>query len=94
MLKATINRFSPLEPQVRIRRMVQRWGSCTPTGTITLNPALVQAAPACIDYVLAHELTHLLEPAHSARFYQLMTNVMPDWRHRRERLATAAVRWS
>jgi len=93
-LQKTVAAFDALRPHVRIRRMTRRWGSCARSGSITLNPALVQAPPACIDYVLAHEMTHLLELAHSARFYRLLNEAMPDWRPRRERLAAAVVRWS
>jgi predicted metal-dependent hydrolase len=82
-----------LEPVVKVRLMTQRWGSCSSRGVITLNPTLIQTPPACIDYVLAHELVHLLEPSHSTRFYRLLDRVMPSWRERRHRLARAAVRW-
>jgi hypothetical protein len=68
-------------------------GSCTIRRTITLNPALVQAPPSCIDYVLVHELVHLLEPGHTPRFYRLLARAMPDWRARQERLARAEIRW-
>jgi predicted metal-dependent hydrolase len=83
-----------LEYQVRIRRMTRRWGSCTARGVITLNPLLIQASLSCVDYVIAHELVHLLEPSHSPRFYRLLDNVMPDWRRRREKLAGATIRYA
>lgn len=92
-LKRDISSLSGLQPQVRVRRMTRRWGSCTALGTITINPALMQAPRACVDYVLVHELVHLLEPAHSPKFYRLFDRAMPDWRARRERLAQAAQRW-
>jgi predicted metal-dependent hydrolase len=81
-----------LEWTLRVREMKRRWGSCTVRGTITLNPALVQVAPSCIDYVIVHELVHLIEPRHSPRFYRLLGRVMPDWRQRRERLASVGYR--
>lgn len=71
---------------VRVRRMQRRWGSCTPNGTITLNPDLIRASPACIEYVIVHELCHLKEMSHSSRFHRLLTEVMPDWRARQRRL--------
>jgi predicted metal-dependent hydrolase len=86
--------FAPLRIDLRVRQMTRRWGSCSPSGIISVNPVLVQAPRACIDYVLAHELVHLIEPAHSARFYHLLARVMPDWQDRRETLARAAVRWA
>jgi predicted metal-dependent hydrolase len=92
-LQREIGLLKTVKPEFRVRRMTRRWGSCTAAGTITLNPALVQAPASCVDYVLVHELVHLLEPAHSMRFYNLLGRAMPDWRDRRQRLATAAVRW-
>lgn len=76
-----------LTPQLRVRRMKRRWGSCTKSGTITLNPELLKVPKACIDYVIAHELCHVLVPDHSARFYHLLEECMPDWRLRRARLS-------
>jgi predicted metal-dependent hydrolase len=78
---------------LRVRRMSRRWGSCTPTGIISLNPALIQTPDPCIDYVLLHELLHLIEPAHSSRFHRLLERSMPDWQNRRRRLSRAEVRW-
>ena len=91
-LQSEIALLGGLEWQLRVRRMARRWGSCSPHGTITLNPELLQAPAACVDYVLVHELVHLLEPRHSPRFYRLLTRAMPDWERRRARLARAEVR--
>jgi predicted metal-dependent hydrolase len=71
---------------IRIRRMNRRWGSCTATGVITLNPELIQAAPSCIEYVIVHELCHLHEMNHGKSFHRLLSEIMPDWQRRRERL--------
>lgn len=73
-------------PRLRIRRMRRRWGSCTPSGTITLNVDLVKASTACIDYVIVHELCHLREPTHGPEFYALLSRYLPDWRERRQQL--------
>lgn len=73
---------------VEIRRMVRRWGSCTPRGRILLNPYLVIAATDCMDYVIVHEMCHILHPRHDDGFYRLLTTVMPDWPRRRSRLET------
>lgn len=68
---------------LKLRRMKTRWGSCTPaTGAIRLNLELVRYPPECLEYVLVHELIHLLEPRHSPRFYGLMDLFLPDWRSR------------
>lgn len=66
-------------PQMKLVRMEHQWGSCTPTGTIHLNPALVRAPRHCIDYVLLHELCHLREHNHSKKFYALLQMHNPNW---------------
>ena len=62
----------------QIRRMTSRWGSCTPARrTIRINSALAAYPPECLDYVVIHELTHLLEPSHNARFHALLDRFCP-----------------
>lgn len=78
-------------PALRMRKMRTRWGSCTRNCTIVLNPDLVRLPTPCIDYVITHELCHLKLHNHSHAFYQLLSNCMPDWITRRERLNLAAV---
>lgn len=73
-------------PDLAIRDMKARWGSCTPAGRITLNLRLIQAPKHLLDYVLLHELCHLKELNHSAAFYALLDRVLPDWRDRRHAL--------
>lgn len=69
------------QPAIRLRRMKRCWGTCqTKTAVITMNPALVHAPLCCTDYILAHELTHLIHPDHSAAFYRTMETAYPDWR--------------
>ena len=77
-------------PQLRLRRMPKRWGSWTQRGVIYLNPELVLAPPSCIDYVVTHELCHLVHAAHGRAFYGLLRRVMPDWEERKYRLERAA----
>ena len=67
-------------PELRLRKMRSRWGSCSSRGVITLNTMLVQMPVECIDFVVTHELCHLWELNHSPRFYQLLNSVMPQWR--------------
>ena len=63
-----------------IRAMRTRWGSCNPTKKrIWLNLSLIQKPLICLEYVLVHEMVHLLEASHNHRFYALMTEFMPDW---------------
>ena len=69
-----------------IRRMARRWGSYSRTGRVLLNPDLVQAPAACIDYVISHELAHVVYPNHGAKFFELIETMMPDWRARKDRL--------
>ncbi|TWU08889.1 WLM domain protein [Symmachiella macrocystis] len=74
-----------------IRRMKNRWGSCTQEGRILLNPDLIIAPKTCIEYVIVHELCHLQQHNHGPRFYRLLNSLMPDWEQRRERLNSCVV---
>jgi predicted metal-dependent hydrolase len=69
-----------------LRLMRRRWGSCFTDRRITLNPELCAGAVTEIDYVILHELCHFREHNHSARFYHLLDERMPDWKERRARL--------
>jgi predicted metal-dependent hydrolase len=62
---------------VSVRNQRTRWGSCSPSGRISLNWRLIQAPPAVCDYVLLHELTHLRHPNHSARFWRELARLCP-----------------
>jgi predicted metal-dependent hydrolase len=73
-------------PEFEIRRMKNRWGSCTPQGKILLNPELIKALGACIDYVIIHELCHLIYPSHSDEFYRLQESLNPDWKKWKNKL--------
>ena len=59
--------------------MPTRWGSCTPRGKIILNPELIKAPKGCIEYVIIHELCHLIYHDHTRKFIDLQTKEMPDW---------------
>jgi len=75
----------------RIRRMKTRWGSCNiRERRIWLNLELAKMAPACLEYVLVHELVHLIERYHNTRFWGLMDRFLPEWRTVRRQLKEAA----
>ena len=77
-------------PSLSVQQMKARWGSCSSRGAIRMNTLLVKAPLDLVDYVILHELCHLKEHNHSARFYALMDQYMPDWRERRARLSALA----
>ena len=73
--------------QLAYRKMKSRWGSCQPsTGRICINVALALYPPECLEYVVVHELCHLLVPGHGPEFHAIMDRVMPDWKQRRAKL--------
>jgi len=70
-----------------IKRMKTRWGTCNQkAGRIWLNLELIKKPMACIEYVVVHELLHLIEKKHNQRFVDLMTKHLPRWRSSREEL--------
>jgi len=73
-------------PRLHLRRMPKRWGSWTQRGAIYLNPELVRAPMSCIDYVVTHELCHLVHGNHGNEFFALLRKTMPDWERRKARL--------
>lgn len=77
-------------PPTRLQFMTVQWGSCSPSGRITLNPLLVKTPRECIDYVLLHELCHLLHHNHSPQFYRTLDRHMPNWRAVKEKLDNMA----
>lgn len=73
--------------EVRFKRMTSRWGSCLPVRRIVcLNTRLVFYPEACLEEVIVHELCHLKEPSHNARFHALMSHYLPDYKARSARL--------
>ena len=76
-----------------VQRMKTKWGSCaTGSGSIRLNAELAKKPPECLEYLVVHEMVHLLEPTHNARFVALMDRVMPDWEFYRRLLNALPVR--
>lgn len=77
-------------PPTRLQFMSVQWGSCSPSGRITLNPSLVKAPRECIDYVVLHEMCHLLHHNHSPDFYKALKRHMPGWKAVKKRLDNLA----
>ena len=76
-----------------IQQMKTKWGSCNPTKRhIRLNTELAKKPRECLEYIVVHEMTHLLEPTHNAHFIALMDRFMPSWRHLRDELNRLPVR--
>ena len=73
-------------PQVRLSSARSRWGSCHVSGRIHLNWRLVQMPVPLVDYVVAHEVAHLLEMNHSQRFWRIVGRVVPDYEERRRQI--------
>lgn len=77
-------------PRWSIRRMRTKWGSCNrETGHLWFNVELAKKHPDSLEYLVVHEMTHLLERNHGERFTKLMDRQLPDWRSRRDNLNDA-----
>ncbi|MBX5468871.1 MAG: M48 family metallopeptidase [Thermoleophilaceae bacterium] len=81
-----------------IRRMKTKWGSCNrETAQLWFNLELAKKHPRCVEYLVVHEMVHLLERGHGERFTTLMDEFLPDWRQRRDELNDAPLaeeRWA
>ena len=78
--------------EVRIRKMKTRWGTCNRRAKrIWLNLELMKKPASCLEYVVVHELVHLIERRHNNRFHGLMDKHMPQWREHRDELNRAAL---
>ena len=79
-----IARWEPLlgvsVERLHVRRMKTKWGSCTPgSASIRLNTELARKPRECLEYIIVHEMVHLLEPSHNQRFVALMDQFLPQW---------------
>lgn len=87
LYEKVFKKYQVPKPSIHIRKMKTLWGSCTPSKSkITFNSHLYKANIRCIQYVVLHELTHLLYPNHSKQFYDFLTIHMPDWQERKKQL--------
>ncbi len=85
-MNLTVDRFY-------VRRMKTKWGSCKPKKhSIRLNTDLARKPRECLEYLVVHEMAHILEPTHNARFVALIDQFMPNWRLRRDQLNQLPVR--
>lgn len=74
-------------PQIKIRKMSSRWGSCIPgKHRITFNSLLLEKSLQSVEYVVVHEFSHFIHPNHSAEFYEFVSRILPDWKKRKEEL--------
>jgi len=79
--------------RVFVQQMKTKWGGCNPqAATIRLNTELAKKPKECLEYIVVHEMVHLLEPTHNATFVALMDRFMPKWQIRRRRLNRLPVR--
>jgi predicted metal-dependent hydrolase len=90
-IPALIGKWEPVMgvriAQCFVRKMKTRWGTCnTRSAQIRLNSELAKKPPECLEYVVVHELVHLLEPSHNQRFKALMGQFMPEWKAYRQQL--------
>ena len=87
-----LNKYGIDEPNLSVRKMTSRWGSCNAAKQhILLNLELIKTPIHCIEYIIMHELCHLKHPNHNKEFYNFLTMMMPDWKMRKERLEKAGV---
>ncbi|OGW51806.1 MAG: metal-dependent hydrolase [Nitrospirae bacterium RBG_19FT_COMBO_58_9] len=76
-----------------VQRMKTKWGSSSPVaGSIRLNTELAKKPAECLEYIVVHEMIHLLEPTHNSRFIALMDQFVPKWQFQRQELNRLPVR--
>lgn len=83
-LYPVLGKYNINKPLLTVRKMKTLWGSCSVgKDKITINQYLYKALPPCIEYVILHELIHLLYPKHNRQFYDFLSIHMPDWKERK-----------
>lgn len=88
-------RTGPAPTRVLVRDLGYRWGSCGRDGALYLNWRVLQLPVRLVDYVLIHELCHLVEPRHNRAFWQALERALPDWQNRKTELlrSSADIFW-
>ena len=74
------------EPVVVISEQQKRWGSCDHKGTLRLNWRIIQGPTSLVDYVVAHEVCHLVHQEHTAEFWRMLGRILPDYEHSKAEL--------
>ncbi|MBL8018818.1 MAG: M48 family metallopeptidase [Leptospirales bacterium] len=92
IFQTAIERYAPLigkkPTRFTVRRMRSRWGSCSSKGSLSLNWKILASPQSVVDYLVVHELAHLIEQNHSKRFWAVVERAMPDFRAARKWLKT------
>jgi predicted metal-dependent hydrolase len=96
-VKPLIEKWEPVMgvkvDRVFVQRMKTKWGSCSrDSANIRLNTELAKKPRECLEYIVVHELAHLIEPTHNSRFIGVMDKLMPNWRFHRQQLNHLPVR--
>lgn len=89
MINSSLEKFHKYKiekPVIEIRLMEKRWGSCSKFGKIIFNTELIKAPKGSIEYVIIHELCHLVHHNHNKLFYNLQETILPDWKKWKEKL--------
>lgn len=85
------NRGDLNKPNLKLQKMDKRWGSLSAKGQLTLNLNLIQTPKECIEYVIIHELCHLIHHNHGTEFYKLLDRTLPDWLKRKHKLEVVLI---
>lgn len=86
-LYPVVRSYHIAKPALKIRKMQSCWGNCNRSKQIiTMNEFLYKASPLCIEYIVLHELSHLIYPYHDKNFYNFIELHMPDWKERKKLL--------
>ena len=88
MLERRVNRYCdrfPRQPQgIKVLDLKYRWGSCSPDGTLNFHWKTILAPMTIVDYIVVHEMAHLIEPNHTPEFWELVGRILPDYERRKE----------
>ncbi len=92
-VKALVPKIGRAPADIRVRDLGFRWASCNGDGAVHFHWKLLQLPVRLVDYIIVHELTHLLHPLHDRDFWSCVERAMPDWHERKEQLAEQASRY-